>query len=417
MDKQQQNILVGGCALLLPLLFKKDNKQTSPKNDLSRFDNYPTGEGELGGGYYDKLTQERLQEQAKKDSPLYFGDKSQNSFYDPFYDYNGAPVQANGVTSRDLSATDYETAAKCVRVRIVPNSFFVSNTFTRELGKLKENHIYACIVEIFNPFPFAGMDSTKYKIDISGITLRHTTRTIQSGGVEIPNPNYELSDRGIFATGRKNSETGTFNVSFNTTGRNINSLRDGLQDGIFNFFKNQTSREGAFVNLPESVPGQTSIYLPVFLSYMPDKNGNVLRDNVPVFLNDGLTFYKYNEDHTEATGQVAGALTKFEFTVLLKVNDKQRLHTVIASTDKDSYSFTDEKSVSNSQQAKEYFSLDSTPIYQRNDFWVSLFKQRELDLSTAHGGSASRSYWWNYYCLRDVERFAPFGNIEGIKLA
>lgn len=413
MNKETKNILVAGCALLLPLLCKKDNKTSnSIKNDLSRFNDYPNGSGEFGGGYYDKQTQERLQEQAKKDSPLYFGDKGQNAIYDPFYDFNDSPVQANAITARDLSATDYEAAAKCVRVRIVPNSFFVSNTFSRELGKLKENHIYACVVEIFNPFPFAGFDSTKFKIDIEGITLQHTTRTIQSGGSEIPNPSYELSDRGITATGRKNSTRGTFNVSYDTTGRNIQSMLDGLEYGIFNFYKNQADREGIYKDLPESLPGQTSVFLPVFLSYCPDKNGNVLRDNMPLYMNDGLTFYSYNSDHTEVTGNVAGALEQFEFNILLKVNNKSRIHTVIATTDNDSYSFTTAKNISRSHQDRQYFTLDSTPIYSRNDFWVALFNQRELNLTTAAGGNAARSYWWSYNCLRDLSRFAPFGPVN-----
>ncbi|MBO5833859.1 MAG: hypothetical protein J6R22_02805 [Alphaproteobacteria bacterium] len=401
MYKNTQDILVAGGALLLPFLFKKDKQQKNTFNDLSRFDNYPNGSGELGGGYYDKLTQERIQEQAKKDSPLYFGDKGQNAIYDPFYDFNDSPVQANAITARDLSATDYEAAAKCVRVRIVPNSFFVSNTFSRELGKLKENHIYACVVEIFNPFPFAGVDSTKFKIDIEGITLQHTTRT-----------SYELSDRGITATGRKNSTRGPFNVSYDTTGRNIQSMRDGLEYGIFNFYKNQADREGIYKDLPESLPGQTSVFLPVFLSYCPDKNGNVLRDNMPLYMNDGLTFYTYNSDHTEVTGTVAGALEQFEFNILLTVNTKPRIHTVIATNDNDSYSFTLEKSISHSHQDRQYFTLDSTPIYSRNDFWVSLFNQRELNLTTAAGGNAARSYWWSYNCLRDLSRFAPFGSVN-----
>lgn len=412
MDKDTQEILVAGGALLLPFLFKKDKQQKNTFHDLSRFDKYPNGSGELVGGYYDKLTQERIKEQAKKDSPLYFGDKGQNAIYDPFYDFNDSPVQANAITARDLSATDYEAAAKCVRVRIVPNSFFVSNTFSRELGKLKENHIYACVVEIFNPFPFAGVDSTKFKIDIEGITLRHTTRTIQSGGSEFPNPSYELSDRGITATGRKNSTHGTFNVSYDTTGRNIQSMLDGLEYGIFNFYKNQAAREGIYKDLPESLPGQTSVFLPVFLSYCPDKNGNVLRDNMPLYMNDGLTFYTYNSDHTEVTGNVAGALEQFEFNILLKVNNKSRIHTVVATTDNSSYSFTTEKNISRSHQDRQYFTLDSTPIYSRNDFWVSLFNQRELNLTTAAGGNSARSYWWSYNCLRDLSRFAPFGPVN-----
>lgn len=411
MNKDTKNILVAGCALLLPFLCKKEKKtNNSFKNDLSRFNDYPNGSGEFGGGYYDKQTQERIQEQAKKNSPYYFGDKSPNSIYDPFYDYNDSQVQANGVTARNLSATDYETAAKCVRVRIVPNSFFVSNTFTREYMKLKENHIYACVVEIFNPFPFEGLDSLKYKLDIEGITLQHTTNTIEKDGVTIPNPNYELTDRKIFVTGRHYNDRRTWIVSYNPgSTQNLKELRAGIDTGIFEYFKRNNDNEGAYAYLENSLPGSTSIFLPVFLSFIPNTTGEVNKINT---MNDNILFYQYNSDHTETTGMVAGALERLEFTILLKVNDKPRLHTVIASTDKDYYSFGADKSVSNSQQDKEYFSLDSIPIYQRNDFWAAIFGQRNLDLSSATGGASARSYWWNYTRLRNVEKFAPFGAVN-----
>lgn len=407
MNKDTKNILVAGCALLLPFLFKKDkNTSSSIKNDLSRFNDYPNGSGEFGGGYYDKQTKERIQEQAKKDSPLYFGDKSQNSIYDPFYDFNGSPVQANGVTERNLSATDYETAAKCVRVRIVPNSFFVSNTFTKDLGKLKENHIYACMVEIFNPFPFAGYDNPNFKIDIEQITLESPDKGNQS-------TQYDLTDRKIFVTGRHYNDTNTWNVSYNPgSTQNLKDLQKGIETGIFEFYKKYNDNEGIYEDMPNSLPGGTSIYLPVFLSFVPNQNGDVTKLNT---MRDNILFYQYNSDHTETTGIVAGALEKLEFTILLKVNDKQRLHTVIASAANDSYSFNAEKSVSVSHQDKKYFSLDSTPIYQRNDFWTALFGQRTLDFSTRTGGAAARSYWWNYTRIRKVEQFAPFGSID-IKL-
>ena len=150
MNKDEQEILVAGGALLLPLLFKKDKKKDNkPFNDLSRFDNYPNSGGEFGGGYYDRETQELLQEQSKKDSPTYFGDKSKNALYDPFYDYTGSPVQAETVKATDLTPTDYDSAAKCVRVRIVPNSLFVGSDVARAAdGTIREEHIYCCVVEI-----------------------------------------------------------------------------------------------------------------------------------------------------------------------------------------------------------------------------------------------------------------------------
>lgn len=388
MDQEQKNILIGGCALLLPFLRKKDNNTDNGiKNDLSRFDNYPTGEGIIGGGYYDRLTQERIQEQAKKDSPLYFGDKSQNSIYDSFYDYNGVPVQANGVTAHDLTATDYETATKCVRVRIVPNSLYVTNEFTRDtVGELRENHIYACVVEIFNPFPFVGLDNTKFKIDIDNIFLSSESMYIVDG----------------------DSKKHTLRYHYDTAAIR-NTISKGIDQGIYNYLKQQENNEGVYANLPSSFPGQTSIYLPVFLSMIPFESGQVKR-MWP--LDDGVEFYKYNTLHTETVGETPYPITGVEFTITIKANGVLRNHCVIASNSANSYSFDNDKSVSVSHQEKEYFSVDSYPIYRRNDFWLSIFKQRKLDLSDNTGGSAARSYWWNYSRLRTVQEFAPFGSVE-----
>lgn len=385
MDNNTRNILFGTAAVLLPFLFKKDKTQSSSTpGDLSRFENYPTKDGELGGGFYDKLTQERLQEQAKKDSSLYFGDKSKNSIYDPFYDYNDSPIQANGVTARDLSATDYETATKCIRVRLVPNSIYVSNVFTRH-NELRENHIYACVVEIFNPFQFDGLDSLKFKVDIDNITLSENNMYVYDGNFNRRKLSYhnDLQSDKIF-------------------------IDQGIDTGIYRYFKHYESNEGAYANLPTSLPGMTSVFIPVFLSYLPNAQGNVTNY---WYMDDNTPFYTYDSKHKEITGRIANPISGIEFAVLLKVNDRMREHTVSANTKDNSYSFTAEKSVSNSHQNKEFFALDSTPIYQRPEFWSAILKQRQKDLSDS-GGAAARSYWWNYTRLRNMEKFAPFGAVD-----
>ena len=390
MDKDTQEILVAGGALLLPFLFKKDKKNDNKSlNDLSRFDNYPNGSGEFGGGYYDKQTQERLQEQAKKASPLYFGDKSKNAIYDPFYDFNDSPIQAQTINARDLSATDYDKAAKCVRVRIVPNSLYVSNTFSRETfgdHELKENHLYACVVEIFNPFPFVGLDSPKFKIDIDNITLSDKKMAVYDGNGN----KHEL---------RYYYETGAI----------YNTISDGIDKGIYEFYKKNTDNEGVYYNMPQSVPGLTSVYMPVFLSFLPFKSGNITRT---WYMLDEIDFYKYNISHNETVGVNPTTITGLEFTVLLKINGSIRDNVVSATMGKNSYSFETDRSVSASHQNKEYFEVDSYPVFSRGDFWAALFGQRELDLSTETGGAAARSYWWNYSRLRAVEQFAPFGYIN-----
>lgn len=411
MNKDEQEILVAGGALLLPFLFKKDKNKQNNKgfNDLSRFDNYPNSNGEFAGGYYDRVTQELLTEQSKKDSPTYFGDKSKNALYDPFYDYTGSPVQAETVKATDLTPTDYDSAAKCVRVRIVPNSLFVGSDVARAAnGTIREEHIYCCVVEIFNPFPFMGYDSTKYKIDINGIGWPSVDGEAPSMIVPVMVQGYSGNNR-IQSVVRYSTyhPYGSQDPGVFTT-----RLAGGGALGVWKWFKQMADREGVFAELPESVPGQTSIYLPCLLSYLPDPNGDIFRNQTPLYMRDDLKYYKLSPDKEEIVGEVPTACEGLSLALNVKVNGIIRQHVCAVTTGKDSYTFAADKSTCGSHCDKEFFRLNSTPIYQRQEFWTAVMGQRTLDLSTITGGRASRSYWWCRRMFNDFERFAPFGTIN-----
>lgn len=384
------------CSFFLPFLKKKSRKSGS-ESDLDRFSDYPDSQGNFGGGYYDKLTQDALSEKTKKENVLYAGDKSDNSIYDPFYQLTQKEYHL--LLYRDTEdLTDVEERGLLLRARIVPNSFFCANYDKERIVNpspgadrvSRQEHVYACVVELFNPFPESA--GSRGKITLTSISYK------------IAEEGREVEDLGITANG------GKLNIHYLDTPEvdYMSNVVERIDKGIFNFFKKFSSPQlSAYDNLPTSIPPQTSIYLPVFLSYLPDKEGNITRSVMPLPMGSGLDFTKYTYP-----------IRSFSMTIRIGVRQgtsEGRLHVckIDSSASDNSYSFTEDKSVSTSVQSLEYFRPWATPIYSRPEFWESIFLQKRLDLSSATGGRASRSYWWSYDYLHQVEKFSnPFGAID-----
>lgn len=385
--------ILGLCSFFLPFLGKK-KKKASSGDGLDRFKDYPDSTGNYGGGYYDKQVQEELAEKSAKEDELYRGDKSYNSVYDPFYKLS---EQENNILlmrdSEDL--TDIEERGLVLRARIVPNSLFCAN-YDKERpvnyplnGKAqRQEHVYACVVELFNPFP--SSTGSKGKITITSISYK-----ISAAGKE-------LDDLGITANDNLNLHyLSTPEVASDS------QIVERINNGIFNFFKRFSNPQlSAYENLPTSIPPQTSIYLPVFLSYLPDVNGNITRSVMPLPMGSGIDFTKYTYP-----------IRSLSLTLRIGVRQGStdgRLHVckIASNASKNSYKWTETKSESVSMQRLEYFRPWATPIYSRPEFWNALFLQKQIDLSSSTGGRAARSYWWSYKYLTEVEKYAnPFGPI------
>lgn len=383
-------------ALFLPFLKKGNKKQNgSGSNDLDRFKDYPDSTGNFGGGYYDKLTQEALTEKSKKEDALYCGDKSDNAVYDPFYKVSQKELDILNMRDSE-DPTDVEERGQVLRVRIVPNSFFCANYDTERLvespftSTRRQEHVYACVVELYNPFP--ANTGSRGKITLTSLSYK------------IASEGNEMSDLGIKANGKNLIHYLTSTEYWLDSA----AIEKRITKGIFNFFKKFADPQlEAYEDLPTSIPPQTSIYLPVFLSYLPDESGNITRSVMPLPLGSGIDFTKYTYP-----------VRSFEMSLRVGVRQGSsdgRLHVCKISSEvsQNSYKWAADKSESTSTQLLEYFRPWSTPIYSRSEFWNALFLQKQLDLSSKTGGRAARSYWWSYSYLHEVEKFAnPFGAIN-----
>ena len=352
--------------------------------------------GYYGGGYYDKQTQEAISEEKLKSDSLYMGDKSQNSIYDPFYLLTAK--EYNTLMQKDSDdLTDVEERGLLLRARIVPNSFFCANydkeyysDIINNKKAIRQEQVFACVVELFNPFPMST--GSRGKITITSLSYK------------IAESGKELSDLGLYVNGNVNVKylSQTPSASYPEF-----MVVERINDSVFKFFQKFPDPQlSAYVNLPTSIPPQTSIYLPVFLSYLPDESGNISRSVMPLAMSTGIDF-----------NALTYPIRSFEMTLRIGVRQgtaDARLHVCrIDSTAKEnSHTYHDDKSESVSVQSLEYFRPWATPIYSRPEFWSSLFLQKKLDLRDS-GGRASRSYWWSYNYLHEVAKFAnPFGAID-----
>lgn len=130
MDKKDRNILIGAGALGLFLLLKG--------NKNSKLDSkFPT-------------TEDSVTDRTGKNSPYYFGDKSDNAIYDPFYDYTDSEQLAiiEEANRGGAQLANY-AVEKAFRVRIVPNSLAINVQY---ISSALAGIMVGCIVEIFNPF-------------------------------------------------------------------------------------------------------------------------------------------------------------------------------------------------------------------------------------------------------------------------
>ena len=77
----------------------------------------------------------------------------------------------------------------------------------------------------------------------------------------------------------------------------------------------------------------------------------------------------------------------------------------------DGYTFKDSESVSNSNQIAEYFRTNATPIFQRPEFWSSIFGQKNINSLETPSPQKVRSYFAAAPTFLAMEKFAPFGSM------
>lgn len=398
--------ILGLGAFFLPLL-KKGNKKTG--GDLDRFKNYPNSGGEFGGGYYDKQTQETISEQRKKDSASYFGDKGSNSAYDAFYDYTSEPSQAGAFTSISASdATAYEQMNLGVRVRIVPNSFFCSATTEKMSdGKLRELHTYACIVEIFNPLPDIGGTANSFKLE----KLEYALPSQYQLNKQTDKWDMSFNMKVIDAQG--NFQKAFFDTK--TSGQYHVQLEERLITSPLEFVKKHASVpwSAAYADgYQDRVAPRQSVYVPVLLSYAADPKGDFDMGvyKTPLYMNDPADFFTYDQSHKNVTGFNTLPVRGFEFPLVVGIRTG-RTHRLRISQDKDSYKYSSSESFSNSNQLSEYFQPNSTPIFQRPEFWASIFGQKNINSLEQPTPPKVRSYFAAASTFLTMEKFAPFGSM------
>lgn len=398
--------IIGVAAFFLPFLGKK-NKKASSGTGLDRFKNYPNSGGEYGTGYYDKLTQETISEQQKKDAKTYTGDKGSNSQYDPFY--NLTESQYGSISSFNPSdLNNYILANLALRVRIVPNSFFCSaKTERMSDGKLRELHTYACVVEIFNSLPDVGGTANE-------IILDHCEYSTISD-----NKHNDVTDKWDIDCGiRVRGENGLVTAYIDTaTSKQYHiQLKDRLLDSSMKFFEthNQIAWSSAYAGdgHKKSIAPRQSVYVPVFLSFVADPKGD-FDPNVyptPLYFNDAVKFFQYGSNMKEVTGETTLPVKSIEFTLNIGVRTG-RNHKLKISMEADGYTFKDSESVSNSNQLAEYFRPNATPIFQRPEFWSSIFGQKNINSLETPSPQKVRSYFAAAPAFLAMEKFAPFGSI------
>ena len=399
--------IIGVAAFFLPFLGKK-NKKASSGTGLERFKDYPNSGGEYGTGYYDKVTQETISEQQKKDAPTYVGDKGNNSQYDPFY--NLTQSQSDAISKMSAQDADnYLLFNLATRVRIVPNSFFCSaKTEKISDGSLRELHTYACVVEIFNPFPDLGGKSNALLLD----HLEYAT--ITDDKYNSSTKKYDI-DCGI----RIKGATGSYFPSYYDTATSKQyhiQLTDRLLDSPMKFLESHATLAWSAAyqgeGMKKTIAPKQSVYIPVLLSFMADPKGNF--DPViyptPLYMTDAVKFFQYGTNNKTVTGENVMPVRGIEFSLNVGVRTG-RIHKVRISMDKDDYSFTAAESFSNSKQIAEYFRPNATPIFQRSEFWSSIFGQKNINSLETPSPQKVRSYFAAAPSFLAMEKFAPFGSI------
>lgn len=398
--------ILGLCSFFLPLLGKK-KKKASSGDALDRFKDYPNSGGEYGAGYYDKVTQETISEQQKKDAKTYAGDKGSNSQYDPFY--NLTDSQYGSISSFNPSdLNNYILANLALRVRIVPNSFFCSaKTERMSDGQLRELHTYACVVEIFNSLPDLGGTENEIVLD----HLEYAS--IKDNKLNDVTNKWDI-DCGIRVRGTNGLVTTYIDTA--TSKQYHIQLKDRLLDSPMKFFEthNTLAWSSAYAGdgHKKSIAPRQSVYVPVFLSFVADPKGDfdTYVYPTPLYFTDAVKFFQYGSNMKEVTGETTLPVKSIEFTLNIGVRTG-RNHRLKISMEADGYTFKVSESVSNSNQIAEYFRPNSTPIFQRPEFWSSIFGQKNINALETPSPQKVRSYFASASSFIAMEKFAPFGTM------
>lgn len=247
MKNRDKILIAGGGALALWLLSRKksdlliDNSDPGKWSD-GRFDTYD---------YYDTTTQLLVKEQEKKNSPYYFGDKSPNSIYDPFYDYTDSPDQRD-IVNQSIYSWANTDMPNALRVRIVPNSLRIRNhgLFSNNIGANGGYYnliVATCIIEIFNPF--STVDPVTPKLSFPQISSLYLSNVKVNNSVVSPFLHYNTAYKEVFYP---KSDSG------------ITKFLDE------EFYYNWTNpKEGKVETLQKRILNNRSVFLPEVLSYTP----------------------------------------------------------------------------------------------------------------------------------------------------
>lgn len=387
MNKRNKILLGAGGALALWLLTRKKTNLLIENSDLGkwaqdRFDSFD---------YYNEETQEALTEQSKKDSPYYFGDKSENAVYDPFYDYTDSPELVYIIQNNENGFANYEVG-QAFRVRIVPNSLRFCGDLKRiESGELGDPAQYtaeyylACILEIFNPFK---MTNEPYQAVINDIYITD----VSLNGVKCY-PNI-----------------------YPTNGREWHSLRDG-QGGLIKYLNkenyfNMTDKKGEVVSVHNAILGNHSLFVPELLSYTPYL-GRTLP--FPLLRRDDFAYKVSADKHSYQLDEYW--LNELSFCLHFKLsnasNRKNWCGIKIGDTNDTTFKYTADSNSSVSTQKKDYFKINnSLPIYKRKEVCEHLLPYKKSPAIA----DIDNGFIESFNVLSDVEEYRDFGKLDPWKI-
>lgn len=388
MNKLNKILLGAGGVLALWLLTRKKTNLLIENSDLGkwakdRFDSFD---------YYNEETQEALTEQSKKDSPYYFGDKSENAVYDPFYDYTDSPDQLYVIQNNENGLANYEPA-QAFRIRIVPNSLRFCGDLERiqsgELGdpdKYTAKYYFACILEIFNPYKFSNKQYNQATINdiyITDVSL--------NGVIYYPN-------------------------AFNTDSREWHALRDE-QGGLIKYLNtenyfNMADESGKVISVKNAILGEHSLFIPEILSYTPYLGKRlpfplIQSDSFAYKISSDKTSYRLDEDW----------LKNVKFCVHFKLSNSSNrknwceIKEGTSNTTETKYSTDANFSVS-TQKESNFRINTSTPIYSRKEVCRHLLPYKESPAIA----DIDNGFIESFNVLSDVEEYRDFGKLDPWKI-
>lgn len=388
--KNRNKILLGaGGALALWLLLRNPKKNNIVSNsDLGKWskDRFDTFD------YYNKETQAEIAEQTKKDSPTYFGDKSADAVYDPFYDYSDTPELAYIIENNENGLANYGVE-QAFRIRIVPNSFRFNGLLeTISSGEAGDPDTYtakyylSCIIEIFNPFKF-----TKTAYNQAVVNDIYITDVSLNGIKCYPN-------------------------AFTKSPQEWHTLRDG-QGGLIKYLNtenyfNMENANGQVVSIKNAILGNHSLFVPEVLSYTPYLNRRL---PFPLIQSDDFA-YKISYDK-QSYRLEENWLKSVKFCVHFKLsnsaNRKNWVEIKVGTTNDTTFKYTTDSNTSVSAQKEAYFKINnSTPIYQRREVCEHLLPYK----TSPTVAEVQNGFIESLNVLKDVEEYANFGQLNPWKI-